>query len=99
MIEQLGMIKAPVNSAITKPIQGATDLTKQFGSYLNEAFNVMANEQKAAETMNEQFLKGEPVDIHQLMIAAEKVNLGLELTVQVRNKMIESYQEIMRMQM
>ena len=43
-------------------------------------------------------LTGKPVDLHQVMIAAEQAGLALQLTVQVRNKIIEAYQEISRMQ-
>ena len=38
-------------------------------------------------------------DLHTAMIAVQKASLALELTLQVRNKAIESYQEIMRMQL
>jgi len=39
------------------------------------------------------------VDIHQVMIGMEKANVAFGLTLQVRNKLVEAYQEIMRMQM
>jgi len=42
---------------------------------------------------------GKEEDLHRAIIALEKANLALGLTVQVRNKVIEAYQEIMRMQM
>jgi len=41
---------------------------------------------------------GDSVSIHELMIAMEKADISLRLMVQVRNKAIEAYQEIMRMQ-
>ncbi|MNI77932.1 flagellar hook-basal body protein FliE [compost metagenome] len=50
------------------------------------------------EGLNDQFVRGEAVDAHQLSINAERLSLGLELTVQVRNKVIEAYQDIMRTQ-
>lgn len=40
---------------------------------------------------------GRGVELHQVMIATEKANLALQLTLQVRNKVLEAYQEVMRM--
>ncbi len=39
-----------------------------------------------------------PVDLHDVMIAMEKADISLRLLVQVRNKAVDAYQEIMRMQ-
>jgi flagellar hook-basal body complex protein FliE len=41
---------------------------------------------------------GKSNNIHETMIAAEKADLSLRLMVQVRNKIIEAYQEVMKMQ-
>lgn len=70
-----------------------------FGDFLNNALNEVNNSQKTAELAQEQLATGEINDVHSVMIAAEKANLALELTVQVRNKVLDAYQEIMRMQM
>jgi len=43
-------------------------------------------------------IAAEEINVHEIMIAAEKARLSLELAIQVRNKAIEAYQEIMRMQ-
>jgi flagellar hook-basal body complex protein FliE len=78
---------------------GAADVGKQFGSFLNDALNNLNEQQMAVDQLNQSFVKGELSDVHQLTIASEKASLGLELTVQVRNKILEAYQDIMRMQM
>jgi len=54
-------------------------------------------DQKMADEMIKKFLVGE-ADIHQVMIALERAELSFQLMMQVRNKLIEAYQEIMRMQ-
>jgi flagellar hook-basal body complex protein FliE len=89
------------NSAQSKDdsAASASDVSKQFGSFLNEAINNLSEQQNTVDQLNQSFVKGELSDVHQLTIASEKAALGLELTVQVRNKMVEAYQEIMRMQM
>lgn len=52
---------------------------------------------KAAE-IAEKFVIGEISDIHEVMIAAEEAGVALELVMEIRNKLIEAYQELMRMQ-
>lgn len=94
---------SPVQLAQMQPVSnkaevGATDVAKGFGALLNDALAKLNEQQMQVDQLNEQFVKGELADVHQLMIASEKATLGVELTVQVRNKMIEAYQEIMRMQ-
>lgn len=79
--------------------EGADDLGKKFGSFLNDAITNLNTQQIQVDQLNESFIKGELSDVHQLTIASEKASLGLELTVQVRNKVLEAYQEMMRMQL
>jgi flagellar hook-basal body complex protein FliE len=78
---------------------GAAQLGQSFGDMLNNALNSLGTQEKAVQDLNTQFISGESVDSHQLMINSEKLSLDLQMTVQVRNKVIEAYQEIMRMQM
>jgi flagellar hook-basal body complex protein FliE len=47
--------------------------------------------------MSDKFILGQ-VNVDQLMIASEQATLSLQLTTQIRNKVIEAYQEIMRTQ-
>jgi flagellar hook-basal body complex protein FliE len=42
---------------------------------------------------------GKPVELHEVMISLEKARLSVQTFVQVRNKLVESYQDLMRMQM
>ncbi|MHB9037037.1 MAG: flagellar hook-basal body complex protein FliE [Armatimonadota bacterium] len=51
-----------------------------------------------ADDMAVKLASGELEDVHKAMIAMQKAKLSFEFTVQVRNKVIEAYQEIMRMQ-
>jgi flagellar hook-basal body complex protein FliE len=77
---------------------GAVDVTKSFGQFLNEALNAVQEQKKIADELTQQFITGQISDVHSVTIAAEKASLALELTVAVRNKAIEAYQEIMRIQ-
>jgi flagellar hook-basal body complex protein FliE len=51
-----------------------------------------------ADALGQQVATGQLQDIHQFMAASAKANLAVELTVAIRNKAVEAYQEIMRMQ-
>jgi flagellar hook-basal body complex protein FliE len=44
-------------------------------------------------------MTGESQDLHTTVIAMQKADLSFQLMMQVRNKIVEAYQEIMRMQM
>ncbi|HTL23545.1 MAG TPA: flagellar hook-basal body complex protein FliE [Mycobacteriales bacterium] len=52
----------------------------------------------SADSLAEGVATGQLTDVHQFTAAAAKAQLGVELTVAVRNRAVEAYQEIMRMQ-
>jgi len=68
-----------------------------FSSVLNDTLNNVSDLQKNASTAVEKFAAG-GLDIHEVMIATEKASVALQLTIQLRNKVMEAYQEVMRMQ-
>ncbi|MBD3235024.1 MAG: flagellar hook-basal body complex protein FliE [candidate division Zixibacteria bacterium] len=52
--------------------------------------------QKQAGDIQEKFLLGEVQDIHSVMIAAEKASVAFNLVMEIRNKLLESYQTLLR---
>lgn len=86
-----------VTATTTSPIKPA-DAQKSFASFLKDAINKVNDEQIQANQLTEKLVKGENVDLHQVMIAAQKASISLQLTLEIRNKVIEAYQEMMRMQ-
>lgn len=68
-----------------------------FAEFLNNAVSDVNRLQLESEALNEAFAMGLNDNLHQVMIAAEKADIALQFTVQVRNKILEAYQEIMRM--
>lgn len=54
--------------------------------------------QQEARSKQTALMTGQPVEIHDVMIAMEKASVAMQLTMQVRNKVLEAYQEISRMQ-
>jgi flagellar hook-basal body complex protein FliE len=69
-----------------------------FSQFLKEAINKVNTEQVKSDIMTEKLAKGENIDLHQVMIASQKASISLQLALEVRNKVIEAYQEVMRMQ-
>lgn len=69
-----------------------------FGDMFKKALQEVNTAQKESEKKTTELVMGEGTDIHEVMIASQKASLSLQLTVQMRNKAVEAYQEIMRMQ-
>lgn len=70
-----------------------------FLNTLKNKLNQVNEKQIIAEESTDSFLKGEETDIHKVMLDSEEAKLSIELAVQVRNKLIEAYQELNRMQL
>lgn len=70
-----------------------------FSSYLRDALNQVGSLENQARTAAKDLAVGDGSQIHQVMIAFEKASLALSLTIEIRNRMVEAYQEIMRIQM
>lgn len=69
-----------------------------FQEFFADAVKKTNELQNAAEGKQRQLLVGETDNLHDVMIAMEKADLSFQLTLAVRNKVIEAYQEVMRMQ-
>jgi flagellar hook-basal body complex protein FliE len=74
--------------------QPAFSFQNVLGNFVNE---VSANQAAAGEAVNG-LLSGKNVSLHQAVISMEEANVSFQLMVEVRNKLLDSYQEIMRMQ-
>ena len=68
-----------------------------FAGLLGRALEQISAQEKQADRLTSLLAAGQPVDLHDVVIATEKSQLTLELAVQVRNKVVEAYQETMRM--
>jgi flagellar hook-basal body complex protein FliE len=79
-------------------VQEARPTETSFANMLgNLVQDVNAKQVNAGETVRG-LLGGENVSLHQAMIAMEEASVSFQLMVEVRNKLLESYQELMRMQ-
>lgn len=69
-----------------------------FGSAIKDAIDGMGQIQKSAEQEIQKAVTGESQDLHKTIIALQSADLNFQLGLQVRNKLIGAYEEIMRMQ-
>ncbi|NLY88928.1 MAG: flagellar hook-basal body complex protein FliE [Firmicutes bacterium] len=70
---------------------------KSFRQVFSDALRHVNDLQLQADKLDRQLAAGTVENIHEVTIAAEKAALALELTVQIRNRLLEAYQEFMRM--
>ena len=80
-------------SSTQKKEANSTSFKETLGNLLHEVDDLQQESKQSVE----KFINGEISDVHQVMIAAEKANVGLELTLAIRNKLLDAYREIMRM--
>jgi len=69
-----------------------------FGNFLDQAVGEVDGKMRNAASEQAKVLTGETNNLHQAMIAMQEASTAFSLMVEVRNKLVESYQEIMRMQ-
>ena len=93
-----GATTTEINRVSQPALPGAVDAQKSFADSLKDAVNQVNVAQKDSDVKMQELATGKSQNIHETMIAAEKADIALRMMVQVRNKMIEAYQEIMKMQ-
>ncbi len=72
---------------------------KSFGQVLSDSLAEVNKSQMHAADMNTRFAAGEKMDVHDVMIASQEAGVMLSLAVQVRNKVVDGFQEVMRTSM
>jgi flagellar hook-basal body complex protein FliE len=69
-----------------------------FKDLLSDALKQVNQLQQNADTAATQLAAGGPVAIDEVVLAMQKADLALQLTMQIRNKLVDAYQEVARMQ-
>ena len=80
------------------PGAGAPAGGTAFGDMLKEAVRRVDGYQKAADISVEKLLKGEDEDLHRVAMVTQQAEVAFELFLQMKNKVVQAYQEVMRMQ-
>jgi flagellar hook-basal body complex protein FliE len=80
---------SPATGSVAKP---------EFNNFLERAVSAVNDKMQAADAEKTRLFTGETDNLHQAMIAMQEASVAFTLMVEVRNKLVEGYQEIMRMQ-
>ena len=72
--------------------------SEKFVDTLSELITDTNDLQKESAELRDAFIKGEPVDLHDVMISAQKAKTSFELLMELRNKALDLYRETLRMQ-
>ncbi|QQS38323.1 MAG: flagellar hook-basal body complex protein FliE [Ignavibacteriales bacterium] len=92
-IGSIGKISDLIHSYEIKENKG-----KKFENVLTEFIGEVNTNQMDSKNITEDFIAGEDVELHEVMIAGEKAKTSLELLMEIRNKTVDMYKELIRMQ-
>ena len=82
-----------VSTTVDKPSVGP----ESFADLLAQGVNRVTDLSQESDRLQVDLALGKPVELHQVMLAATKAQIAMELLIEIRNKLIEAYQEISRM--
>jgi flagellar hook-basal body complex protein FliE len=88
----------PKNVGLSSINQPAETPEISFGQYLNSELMKVSDLENQADSLKNDLAMGKTDNIPQVLIANEKANISLQYTMQIRNKILDAYSEIMRMQ-
>jgi len=92
-VGDIASILKPAQTAAAKPAEGAS-----FTDILTSALQEAQTEGEKSDEQTLSLLSGDITDLHTATIQAKKAELTLNLAIQIRNKVIDAYNEVMRMQ-
>ena len=102
----VGNINRMVPGLIEKIGSGPEKITKpdansegEFGDLLANMLNSVNELQQDAAQAQQALMSGEPVELHEVMIKAQEAGISMDLLLEIRNKLLNAYNEIMRMPM
>ena len=71
--------------------------TKPIGTTFEQALESLGQSQSNSDLLIEKLAAGENVDVHQVMIASEETDINFRIALAIRDKLVDSYREVMRM--
>lgn len=97
-IPRLSLLRQDAQLQGTRAVGVQAEERASFKDIMINALKNVSELEKQADTITEDFIAGRTDSIHSVLIAAEKASISLELIIEVRNKVLDAYTEIMRMQ-
>jgi flagellar hook-basal body complex protein FliE len=92
-------ISNPPPLTLSQPdVSPVSQAEKNFSDYLTSTLDQVTQAQNAGDTAIKKLNTGEAKNMHEVMIAVEEADLSLRMLVQFRNKALQAYDDIMKMQ-
>jgi flagellar hook-basal body complex protein FliE len=89
---------SPIASTLPMPgVVAPKPAGMDFGTALKDAVGALAQLGARADASSLALAKGDQIDIHEVMLNTEQASLGFSMALQVRNKLIDAYQEVIKM--
>ncbi len=91
-----GLIEKPGGKTVLEEMSPATSqpsFTELFSNMLNSVNDMQQQSAQAQQA----FMSGEPIELHDVMIKAQEAGLTMDLLLEIRNKLLSAYNEVMRM--
>jgi len=101
MNQVLAQMRVMAAAAGSKPVEGEGGAAGEadFGVLMKDAIAQVSETQNQAKQLATAFESGDPnVELPEVMVALQKANVSFQAVAQVRNKLLNAYQEIMNMQ-
>lgn len=98
MMPPIGSIPPIPLAEPSAPAAGHSRPGGEFGSLLDKAISQVEQSRHFANEKAQNLLSGKPEELHSVVLNAQRAQLEFELFLEVRNKVVQAYQEILRMQ-
>lgn len=96
-IQSIGVTGSVPDSGVRR-IDGLAPPDGSFATALKDALGEVSQLQDSARDAIGAFLRGEHVELHEVMAATEEAGIALELLIEIRNKLTEAYRSVINMQ-
>lgn len=99
-MNQIGLVSGAAEKVLSVPALNEVPQSPEanFSEVLQTSLDRISRLQTQADTAVEDLTLGRQTDIHSTMIAVEKAGIALELALQIRNKLLNAYETLMRQQ-
>lgn len=94
---QVQGLSAKKAAAAAPETEGAGKALESFGQLLKNHLDQVSQLEEVSDQLIQDYAVGKPVELHNVMIAESKAGLAMDLTVQLRNKAIQAYQNVWSM--
>ena len=93
-----GLTAVPTAPSMPTAPSGSQPNQGSFGDTLRTAINSVDQLNQTSDSQVSELMQGDRQDIHNVMIAVEKADISFQLMMQVRNKILNAYQEVSKLQ-